>query len=38
MSFHALKEVFEIVDPFMAVCRARLTFEPSSEPAVLVSQ
>lgn len=38
MSLHALKEVFEIVDPFMAVCRARLTFEPSSEPAVLVSQ
>ena len=38
MSFHALKEVFEIVDPFMAVCRACLTFEPSSEPAVLVSK
>ena len=33
-----MKEAFEIVDPFMAVCRARLTFEPSSEPAVLVSQ
>lgn len=33
-----MKEAFEIVDPFMAVCRARLTFERSSEPAVLVSQ
>ena len=33
-----MKEAFEIVDPFMAVRRARLTFERSSEPAVLVSQ